>query len=209
MEKALGSTRRVFVFKNIVIKFARIRFKKGIKGLTYYWYFYTKIRITNPKRYFEIKESRKKRHAEFEQYRLEQEKDIKMKILFIKRYEQNGSPAQMFFSGIMANLQEYKFYRKNKNLFVMPTYFTFFGLFNIQKRGTKIDFWENKDVWSYLLKNIQNYGQAFQDGHTLSEIENYCLDDGFLKIVDYGSRRLEPFLLLHGENLFYNFKAPD
>ncbi len=112
--------------------------------------------------------------------------------------------------GIKANKQEYRFYKKTKNVFVTPTYFSIFGLLNVQKRCQKITFWEDKDVWNYINDNSQNKHQPWCDNHTLSEIENFCINENNkLQIVDYGNKALEPFLILNGENLFKNFKIPE
>jgi hypothetical protein len=200
MKIKTGSTRHVFIFKNVVIKVARIYWSKLFIKIREKEYF---IRIKKSKTYD------KKYLKEWEQDCARKEELTNMKDPIPKCYEIYGTAALYFLGGIMANLQERRFYRKTKNLFVMPTYFSFFGLFNIQKRGQRIDFWDDNDVWFYLCKNSQNQHQIFCDAHTFFDINNFCLDDGFLKIVDYGNRHIEPFLEINGENLFKNFKIPD
>jgi hypothetical protein len=214
MKTAKGNTRRVFIFKNIVVKVARIYLYKALRNQIRSIFFYSKIlKEIGRKEYFrnkrEIKAERIKDKQQYEKDRLEKEKATQMRIPIIKRYEMHGSMALCLFGGIMANYQEWRFYRKTKNIFVMPTYFSFFGLFNIQKRGKKIDFWDRVGAWHYIHNNIENHQQPFCDGHTLANIENFCLDNGHLKIVDYGSRSLGPFLEINGEKLYSNFKIPD
>jgi hypothetical protein len=214
MEIATGHTRRVFIFRYIVIKVARIYLYQTLKNKVRSIFFYSNlIKKIGRKEYFhrknEIRAERIKSKQQDEKDRLEKEKSIQMKVPVIKRYEMYGTMALCLFGGIMANCQEWQFYRKTKNVFVMPTYFSFFGLFNIQKRGKKIDFWGEAGAWHYIHNNIENHQQPFCDGHTLASIENFCLDNGRLKIVDYGSRSLGPFLEINGEKLYNNFKIPD
>ena len=213
MKTAKGSTRRVFIFKNIVVKVARIYLYSAIRNEIIMFFFHLGAIRKNGKEYFvrkkQIKSERPKKLQEYEEHRIEQEQSMEMECPRTKRYECYGTMAICLMGGVMANYQEWKFYRETKNVFVMPTYFSLFGLLNIQKRGEKITFWDGAGVWCYIHENIQNHHQLFCDGHTLSEIDNFCLDNGRLKMVDYGSRSVEPFLKLNGENLFNNFKTPD
>jgi len=213
METRIGSTRRVFIFKNIVVKVARVYLYSILRNEIRSFFFYPGLIIRDGREYFvrrrQIKSERPRKLQEYEEYRLEQERLMEMEIPKTKRYEYYGTVAILLMGGIMANYQEWKFYRQTKNVFVMPTHFSLFGLLNIQKRGERITFWDGGEIWNYIHENIENHKQPFCDGHTLSEIDNFCLDDGHLRIVDYGSRGIEPFLKLHGENLFNNFKTPD
>lgn len=143
------------------------------------------------------------------EYLIESEKLMQMKRYPARRYEAHGTIENCLFGGIMANWQERKFYSQTKHFFVIPTYFSLFGLINIQKKGMPITSWNNVQMWNYILDNCQNKHQPFCDFHTLYEINNFCLDDKHLKIVDYGSRNLQPFIELNGEKLYNNFKAPD
>lgn len=134
---------------------------------------------------------------------------MQMKILPGKNYEVYYRVPIYLLGGIMANYHERQFYKRTKNPFVMPTYFSFFGLFNIQKRGKKIDFWDMYGIWGYVYHNSQNPNQPFCDGHTLADPKNYCTDNGKLKLVDYGNRQVAEFLKINGENLYNNFKLPE
>ena len=154
MKKEEGHTRRVFVFKNIVVKVAKVYWFNIIKTIYYEIIHEFKFIKKHKKRYFcakleEIKKNKSSR-TEYEQDRIEKEKRLQMKILSIKSYEFHTTVSSFLLSGIMANLQEWKFYRENKNPFCIPTLFSFFGLFNIQKKGEKIDFWGRNEMWSYI-----------------------------------------------------------
>ncbi len=213
MEIKTGTTRRVFIFKNVVVKVARIKILKVLHGTFKGWKLkWGIVKEGDWKAYRQrVKETKAERPAkriEFEKRRAEKEQQFGLRVPAIKRYEQYGSDAMFLYAGIMANRQEWKFSRRNKNPFIMPTYFSLFGLFNIQKRGKEIDFWDDSGVWCYVYDNSQNENQPWCDGHSLASIENYCLDERKLKIVDYGSRFLEPFLEVNGERLSQNFKLP-
>lgn len=215
MKTAKGITRRVFIFKNIVIKIPRIYLYSAIRNEIIMFFFHLGvIRKNGIKTYISRrKEIKIKRRTidkqEYEEYLIKSEKLMQMECPRVKRYECYGTIAICLMGGIMANYQEWKFYRKTKNVFVMPTYFSLFGLLNVQKRGQKITFWDGVGVWYYIHENSQNHHQPFCNGHTLSEIDNFCLDSGHLRMVDYGSRDVEPFLKLNGEKLYNNFKIPE
>lgn len=207
-----GTTRRVFIYKNIVIKVARIFWLESIKVFilrndleAIKKYGFRKFLIRRK----DLKLRRLNNKEKFEKHRLEKEEAIKMKVLPTKKYEIDLRVETCLFAGIMANLHEWKFYRKTKNPFTMPTYFSFFGLFNIQKRGETVNFCERDELRSYVCQNIEEEDQLFCDEHTLSSVDNYCLDNEHLKLVDYGNRQVAEFLIINGENLYNNFKHPD
>lgn len=213
MKIVKGRTRRVFIFKNVVIKVARIYFWKAVKTIKFRLFLDLKVIAREKKNYrhfmMKRKKERKQDRLRDEEHRIKQEQLMGIRYPHPRLYECYGTASIFFFGGIMANRQERKFYKKTKNIFVMPTYFSFLGLFNIQKRGEKITFWDDKGVWFYIHDNCQNHEQPFCDGHTLSNIDNYCLDNEHLKIVDYGSRYVGHFLELNGKTLYANFKIPE
>ncbi len=212
MEIKTGTTRRVFIFKNVVVKVARIKVLIVLRDAFLCRDIWQAIRKWGWRAYRgrveEIKAARPAQKIEFEKYRLNKEKEFGFRVPVVKNYGQNGSNSMFLIAGIMANRQEWKFSRRNKNPFIMSTYFSLFGLFNVQKKGKEIDFWDDSGVWHYIHENSQNHNQPFCDGHALAAIENYCLDGQHLKMVDYGSRFLEPFLEANGKRLSQNFKLP-
>lgn len=213
MEIKTGNTRYVFVFQNIVIKVARIYLLKAILTINYRISFEIGLVFKKRKKYFSFLKERKKRRREdkinFETERMKKEESSGLKVPKTKKYECYSTVNIFLLAGIMANLQEWRFYRKTKNIFVMPTYFSFLGIINIQKRGSRICFWDDVGVRCYIHKNCQNSLQLFCDGHTLSNIDNFCLDGKNFRMVDYGSRYIESFLEVNGKNLYENFKIPD
>lgn len=71
---------------------------------------------------------------------LEISERLGLTIPFYKSYEVRGTFSEFLFAGIMTNWNEYRFYRRTKNPFLMPSYFSLFGLFNIQRKAEKIAF---------------------------------------------------------------------
>jgi len=191
VKKGCGTTRRVFIFDHIVIKLAIINFKaffearKSLKGL-----------------------SLKEHEEEFKEESVRMSTLTGFSIKKARGYEIAGFPTSYLFAGIMANLQEFYFTIFHRNNFIEQTYFSFFGLINIQKKGEKIDFWNSSEIWNYICENSLNCNQPYCDGHALSNIDNFCVDKGKLKICDYGSRNIQEFLNMNGERLFSRFIKP-
>lgn len=213
MKKEEGYTRCVFVFDKFVVKVAKIYWVKILKTLYHEIVYEIKFFRKNKGRYFKAKSEKADKYnndfIDYEKDRIQKENLLQMKILIIKSYEFHYTVSSFLLGGVMANLQERRFYKETKNPFCMPTYFSFFGLFNVQKRGGKVDFWERNEIWSYIYHNSKNSNQPFCDGHTLAETENYGMDNGRLKLVDYGSRQVGEYLKINGETLYNNFKHPD
>jgi hypothetical protein len=212
MKKEEGHTRCVFVFDNFVVKIAKVYWWNAIK--TFYYEIVHEIKFfkKHKGRYFNAKFEKANEHEisfmDYEKHRVQKENQLQIKILTIKSYKFHATVSFML-GGIMANLQEWRFYKETKNPFCMPTLFSFFGLFNIQKKGGKVDFWGRNEIWSYIYHNSKDSNQPFCDGHTLAEPENYGMDNGKLKLVDYGSRQVGEYLKINGETLYNNFKHPN
>ncbi|GEM_PF-3221831 len=103
-------------------------------------------------------------------------------------------------SGIMANLNEFWYYQTTYNKFCVPTYFTFLGIINIQKRTKSIP----EDifiVYKYIEENRVSKNEILYDHHTLFENENYGLNNGKLQLRDYGNYHCNPFLKFNGKKL--------
>jgi len=130
--------------------------------------------------------------------------DFKMMHRETTRSLDCGGYKDMLFGGIVTNWREFVFFRKTKNPFLQPTHFSFFGIFNIQKMG------EPCSIDSYDLIHqvclITNYKVAVVDDcHHFSNSENFCLDDGKLKILDYGSRKTHEVIIEYGTKIFELF----
>lgn len=102
-----------------------------------------------------------------------------------------------FYKGILENWREYTFYRKTKHAFLQPTWFSFLGLINIQKRGT--DFGHTADQF-YLSIHEATDGECTRDAHHFSNSDNFCVSDG-VRILDYGSLRTQSIIEKHGNKI--------
>lgn len=205
MEKQRGTTRKVFIFKRLVVKVAIVEWGMILQIIKKNFTLLKKHRLY----YFSFKKELRENFTKLMNLRVRERFGVE--VVSLKRFEVDSNTLLFcFLLGILPNIQERKFYKKTKNPFVMPTYFSLLGLVNFQKRGKRIDFWGDRDVFAYLCQNSQNRNQPHLDGHTLSEIENFVLDDdNHIKLVDYGNKQVAPFLEMNGEKLYSKFKLPE
>lgn len=109
---------------------------------------------------------------------------------------------RLLLRGLFDNLMEYYFYLTNNSQFLAPTYFSFFGLLNIQKAGSSIktDHLNFKRQMRYLTNwDCEN------DGHTFANTNNFCIINCKLVIVDYGSIKTQQVLKNYGNIIAENF----
>lgn len=123
--------------------------------------------------------------------------------LFRYTVETYGSLKQLLFKGVVDNWREWRFFRRTRHAFCQPTYFSFFGLVNIQRftyslHAQKIDPW----LQLHALTN----GAVFKDPHHFGNPNNFCLHDGMLMILDYGEPITQEIVLEFGDKILHNFK---
>ena len=104
------------------------------------------------------------------------------------------------FQGLFDNLSEFVFYLSHfNNEFLVPTYFSLFGLVNIQplqKNVCDID----KDVWYHLIKNSSQKEIWDSSKHTFSTASNFSIDkNGKLKVMDYASAGVQKMTKKYGK----------
>lgn len=98
----------------------------------------------------------------------------------------------LFFKSILINWYEFWFYQTTKNPLLQPTYFSLFGLLNIQKIGLRTFSLGCGGMYRYLepyldLRDIQ---YLEKDGHHFFNSHNFCLTEGgLLRMVDYGDEQ--------------------
>lgn len=115
--------------------------------------------------------------------------------------------------GLSSNWLEFYYYLKTRNKFLVPTYFSFFGLINIQRQVEKIEInpgdlkYPFKDFFSIINGYYSN--SSFEVNvrfthHMLAE--SYCWgSDGGLMIFDYGDKSVFPFISEKGEKMHKKF----
>ena len=108
----------------------------------------------------------------------------------------------LLFMGLNANLNEFYFYLKTKNVFLQPTYFSFFGLFNVQKYD-KLSSFNSIDL-SCQLQSLTEL-ESDDDIHCFSKSDNFCYVNGVLKLLDYGNADCHRVIRKYGEKIVKNF----
>jgi hypothetical protein len=122
------------------------------------------------------------------------------------KYGSSFSVLRMLFKGILDNWQECLFYKKTHYGFLMPTYYSFFGLVNIQARGQS---WDQEDLhYRNLLSEITN-DDVYDDAHGFLHANNYGFHFGRLKMFDYGGRRVIKVITKYGKVLERKFIIRD
>lgn len=104
--------------------------------------------------------------------------------------------------GLQENWSEFVFYQKSKHKFLVPTYFSLFGLMNIARRGS--DYGKDEiDLWWQLCELTDRY--VHNDMHHFSNRENFSPEGGRLCIRDYGNEDTQDVVLKYGDRIFWNF----
>jgi len=110
---------------------------------------------------------------------------------------------RLVFKGVMDNWREYWFCLVERHSFAQPTYFSFFGLVNIQLRGEPLvmDQWEFRGQLQKFIEVL------YSDAHHFTSINNFCISDGKLRILDYGSRKTQNIIRERGMCVYQNFQV--
>jgi hypothetical protein len=119
--------------------------------------------------------------------------------------EDHGGFKRRLFMGLVANWNEFWFYWKTRNPFLQPTYFSLFGILNIQRAGEPCTF-SGVDLLSQF-NNLTNR-ETSGDPHHFGNPDNFCFCGGKLKILDYGSNRSREIIAKHGKRIA-NLFDPD
>ena len=112
--------------------------------------------------------------------------------------ENRIGPKFPIVGGIMANWHERKKWRLTKHKFLCPTFFTFLGLFNIQKFEKPLE--PDGLHIGALMSRITNCDSQ-RCGHGFENAENYCNKDGHLQMIDYGDSRQWPVIEKYAEKI--------
>ncbi len=126
------------------------------------------------------------------------------------RYFSTWSPESQYVAsgkllrGIVSNKRERRLWKRTRNAFLVPTFFSFFGLVNVEKyskpyEGDYIDLWDQ-------IRRITNE-EAYLNPHQFSEVKNYSLVDGKLKMIDYGGHGSEWVIVKWGTRIMAQFDS--
>ena len=115
-----------------------------------------------------------------------------------------GSIRAALLRGIRDNWYEFLIsmgYGYREKIF-LTTYFSLFGIVNIQKLGTPL-IMKNYNLRDHMIELTKK--ESLKDGHHFIEASNFSFENGVLTIMDYGSPRTTKICLNHGRNMQKNF----
>jgi len=135
-------------------------------------------------------------------YTLKDRKNFKNYFSWPIEFMAIASLRSLLLKAIYQNWNEYYFHKKTGNPLLQPTYFSLFGFLNIQKYGKPCDFPESELFWQLLFLTDKN---ANEDLHHFGERNNFCFQDGKLRMVDYGSCKTRAIITKHGKRIFESF----
>ena len=125
------------------------------------------------------------------------------RIFFIgAKTEQIKFLPDLLFGGIKRNWSEFCFYLCVRHKFCQPTYFSLFGLINIQKYGSHCpvsDFISWEALWSICKDEI------IADHHHFRNADNFTISGGTIKIFDYSSRYTQKIIKKFGDDIVLQF----
>ena len=113
-----------------------------------------------------------------------------------------GTVKRFLFIGIIENWREYRFYQKTKHPILQPTYFSFFGVLNIQKMGKYVQM-DGYDLYVHLYEIL---GKVFiLNHHHFSNPENFSYENEQLWIIDYGDIKVQKEIEKYGDKFIKEF----
>jgi hypothetical protein len=140
-------------------------------------------------------------------------KNFEPDISYFNFFESLTAVMTPFTDGVFSNWLEFYYYLKTRNDFLVPTYFSFFGLVNVQKQIVKIKIRDEG-----LIYPFEEFFSIIDDYHRPSSFklllpfchhmlkESYCWgDDGGLMMFDYGNKSVFPFICEKGEEMHRRF----
>jgi len=113
--------------------------------------------------------------------------------------EYNKSLTEHLFKGMGDNWREFTYYLRTRHPFLHETYFSLFGLFNIQRAGVPCGR-SMQELWTEI--DSLTSGDAFADAHHFANVSNFCHVGDHLKIIDYGHPKTQEIIDKYGSKLY-------
>lgn len=108
----------------------------------------------------------------------------------------------LVFRGLVSNWMEFYFYQTTKHPILQTTFFSLAGLVNVEKYCDPC----NKENCPYKeLKRIAGTRAILKDMHHLGNPKNFCIVNGKLKFLDYGSKETRNFINQYGSKIYEQF----
>lgn len=115
-------------------------------------------------------------------------------------------PQHYLFRGIAENWSEFCFYRKYKFKFLVPTYFSLFGFFSVQKFVNQLNLSiEIENDFEEQVCRITNK-EVYIDPHHFLNPKNFSKENGKLQIIDYAGPHTQEVLVKYADKLYEEFK---
>jgi len=91
--------------------------------------------------------------------------------------------------------------QETKHPLLHPTWFSFSGLFNIQKYGKPLKYSEAE--WLSMILQVTTKQSSHAPGlsHTFGNPKNYTGVYGCIRLIDYGNPKLWPVIRRYGEKI--------
>jgi hypothetical protein len=126
--------------------------------------------------------------------------------LFKWTTQADGTLKHWLFRGIMANWLEFCYYMSTRYSFIVPTYFSLFGLVNIQQFSEPCSF-NSSDFLSQLVDSTDQEICRDPDvnGHHFMKSANFSLQGGKWRAIDYGAIDAQATLTKYGKKIQDNF----
>lgn len=172
-----GRTRNVVLVYplKIAVKFPRFDFFAGVKALL-------KILL--------LRLSGKKAHFKY---------DVKWVLHGDHERAAPMSLSYLWFRGLIANMNERSFYRSDRlNPLLVPTYFSLYGIFNIQPlviplKQYNLKIWESCRSRTDSIDEINSFNTHTWDSGNFTQRK-----DGTIALYDYGSSKAWPLVKKYG-----------
>jgi hypothetical protein len=130
-------------------------------------------------------------------------KEARSMVWKISNYNHELTIPKFLLKGIIDNWHECLYFKKTRSAFLVPTYFTFFGLFNIQARALP---WDYNNLNHYGLLYDLTRGEVSKCGHDFEDEKNFGIHKNRLKMLDYGSEKTQKILEKYSKQIEEGFK---
>lgn len=114
----------------------------------------------------------------------------------------------LIIGGLGPNLSEFWFYLKTRHPILLPTYFSFFGLLNIQSAQGRTP---NQGPREFSRRNYDIIESEWpdhrrqKDQHHFIDPENFAIVNGKLRVRDYGGRGIQQAIMMAGKVLMEQY----
>lgn len=133
---------------------------------------------------------------------------LPLRVIWNAEFHSESAIIRYSIGGLLDNLGEWRFYRQTQHPFLQPTYFSLFGLMNVQRYGTELSEDSEREYERMSRWGLMTDWEVYKDGHTFASNKNFVVDQfGLTHIVDYGQPRTQRILLRWADSLCIGFRT--